>query len=88
MREPLIASIHTVKLDDTLRVQLRDLAEVVTVCDEAGNRVGHFVPVSCPLEILEGLRKCPFSEAELEERRKDKGGRTLDEILKSLGQTA
>jgi hypothetical protein len=83
-----MASIHTVKLDDTLRVQLRDLSEVVIVCDDAGNRLGHFVPATCPLEILEGLRKCPFSEAELEERSKEKGGRTLDEILKRLGQTA
>lgn len=84
----LTATVNTVTIDESLRVQLRDLGEVTIVCDAAGNRIGHFMPLTVPTEILDGLRKCPYSEAELRRRSEEGGGRPLSEILKSLERSA
>jgi hypothetical protein len=88
METPLMANLHKVVLDDDLRRRLFDLTGIVKLCDESGKVVGHVVPADLPLVILEGLRKCPYSEADLERFRQEKGGKTLEEILKGLGQTA
>jgi hypothetical protein len=84
----LTAAIHTVTIDESLRVQLRDLTEVTVVCDAAGNRIGHFMPLTVPTEILDGLRTCPYSEAELRQFAQETGGKPLSEILKSLERSA
>lgn len=84
----LMATIHRITTDESLQLQLRSLQEVTVVCDAAGNRLGHFLPVTIPVEVLSGLRQCPYSEAELDAFDKETGGRTLSEILKSLERSA
>ena len=74
--------------DETLRAQLPPLDGVIKVFDENGQLVGHFLSAKCDLEVLECVRACPYSEEELERFRQETGGRTLDEIWKSLGITA
>jgi hypothetical protein len=88
MDTPVMASLYKLVLDDELRRRLFDLTGIVKLCDESGKVVGHVLPADLPLVLLEGLRKCPYSEEELERSRQEKGGKTLDEILKGLGQTA
>ena len=85
---PLMATVHYVKIDDSLRVQLRDLREVTIVCGADGKPLGHFMPVTVPAEMLEPIRSCPYTADELEAARQESGGKPLSEILKSLGETA
>ena len=88
METPLMANLYKEMLDDNLRRRLHDMTGIVKLFDESGKVVGHVLPVDVPLILLEGLRKCPYSEADLDRFRQEKGGKTLDEILKGLGQTA
>jgi hypothetical protein len=88
METPLMANLYKIVLDDDLRTRLFDLTGIVKLCDKSGKVVGHVLPANLPIEVLDGLRKCPHSEEELERARQEKGGKTLDEILKGLGQTA
>jgi hypothetical protein len=88
MSEPIFATIRTVKLDEKNQIPLGDLHAVVVVCDAAGNRLGHFMPVSVPTLVLDGLRKCPYSEAELAARGNEPGIYTTEEVLRSLPSLA
>jgi hypothetical protein len=88
METPLMANLYALVLDDDLRRRLFDLTGIVKLVDKSGKVVGHVLPSDLPLVFLDGLRKCPHSEEELERARQEKGGKTLDEILKGLGQTA
>jgi hypothetical protein len=88
METPLMANLYALVLDDDLRRTLFDLTGIVKLVDKSGNVVGHVLPADLPLEMLEGLRKCPYSEADLERFRQEKGGKTLEQIWKDLGQTA
>jgi hypothetical protein len=58
------------------------------VCDEAGHTLGRFVPENLYKKMLYTAvtAACPYTEEELEQFRQEKGGRTLAEIWKSLGQ--
>jgi hypothetical protein len=84
MQNPFMVDLHVVVLDESLRTRLHNLNGIVKLCDESGEVVGHVVPNNVPGEILDGLRKCPDSEKELERSRQETGGRTLEEILKDL----
>jgi hypothetical protein len=88
MLTPPMANVYKVVVDESLRTRLHDLDGIVKLCDESGQVVAHVLPVQVPLILLEGLRKCPHTEEELERSRQETGGKTLDEILKGLGQTA
>jgi hypothetical protein len=88
MTQPIFATVRTVKLDKNMQFQIEDLREVVIVCDAEGNRLGHFMPLSVPTAMLDCLRACPYSEAELEEFGKQTGGRPLAEIMRSLEKSA
>jgi hypothetical protein len=88
LKPPLMATVHYVKIDDSLRIQLRDLREVTIVCGADGKPLGHFVPLAVPAEMLEPIRSSPYTADDLEAARQEAGGRPLSEILRSLGQTA
>lgn len=74
-------------VDDILRTKLHDLAEALTLCDETGRAVGHFLPESMYRELVHAALAVPFSQDEVERRRKESGGRPLSEIWKSLGRS-
>ena len=88
MDQPIGAAIRVVKLGGATQIDLGSLTEVVIVCDSAGNRIGHFLPVGVPATVLEALRKCPISETELDRRREEVGGKPFGEVLRELGATA
>ncbi len=62
---------------------LRSVSAPVEVYDETGQLVGYFHPRSQKTNAA----RSPFSREELERRRQQRTGRTLDEILPSLGQS-
>ena len=78
-----------ITLDSTLRSKLNGLNEELEICDESGATVGHYVPAKVYRSMIYQIAEaqCPHTEEELREMRNQKGGRTLAEIWKDLGQT-
>ena len=72
--------------DSGLRKQFEGLDHPVEICDENGQTVGHYLPEDKYKELLRAAIELRFSEAEIARRRQEKGGRSLKEIWKSLGQ--
>jgi hypothetical protein len=75
-------------LDQTLREKLNGLTEQLEVCNEAGQTVGRFLPEQEYRKLLYAAVEaaCPYTKEELERSRREPGGRSLAEILKSLEQ--
>lgn len=71
-----------ITLDNDLRAKLNGLNEVMPVQDESGRTIGRFVPEEEFRKMIYVAAKasCPFSEEEMERRRKEKGGSTLQEF--------
>ncbi len=72
--------MNQITVDSPLKVQLAGLAQPVEVVDEAGHRLGHFVPAQATIVSDD----CPYSAEELAQMRSEEGGRPLAEIWKSL----
>jgi hypothetical protein len=72
-------------LDDVLRAKLNGLNEQVEICDETGRTVGHFVPADFFKELLYTWANAQVTDEELEQARRQTGGRPLAEIWKRLG---
>jgi hypothetical protein len=62
--------------DIVLSARLRVATGVVEICDENGNILGYYQPTATV--------KSPYSREELERRRNEEGGFTLEEILNQL----
>jgi hypothetical protein len=72
--------------DLALRRQLNGLKSPVEVCDESGRTMGHYLPEADYKALLYSTIDLPLSQEEITRRRQERGGRTLSEIWKSLGQ--
>jgi hypothetical protein len=70
-----------VKADKLLKDRLLGLNQYVTICDEAGNVIGRFFPEAQVDSLWD--RPEPTKE-ELDEARKETGGRQLADILHDL----
>jgi hypothetical protein len=70
--------------------QLDGVAEPVEVCDATGRVIGLFLPDGIPAAIKRGVPPAdlpvPLTAEELAVRRQSRTGRTLEEILRGLGQ--
>jgi hypothetical protein len=78
--------MNRVTVDESLRGKLNGLDEPLELCDETGQTVGHFLPPELYREMLLALARAAISDEELEERRREPGGRTLAEIWERLGR--
>ena len=67
-----------VLVDASGQVRLDDVKEPVEVCTRDGRSLGVFCPNNTP------VRPSPYSIEELERRRKERTGKTLDEIREDL----
>ena len=76
-----------VTVDESLRSKLNTFTEHVELCDASGRTIGHFLPEEVYRKLLYSSVEIPLSEEEMERRRREKGGRSLAEIWKSLGRT-
>ncbi len=74
-------------LDPQLREKLNGLNAQIEICDENGATLGHFLPASVYEKLLYAAAEaaCPYTKEELQRFQQQPGGRSLDEIWKSLG---
>jgi hypothetical protein len=72
-----------VVVDAGFLAKLNDLAGPVEFCDEAGRTLGYFHSVATPCEVEE-LPASLISDEELQRRRQERGGRSLEAILADL----
>ncbi len=76
----------TVTLDDALRAKLNGLNEQVEVRDEAGRRVGFFVPEDLFMRLMYEWAKVEFGRDDEAARRAaaEPGGMTTPELIAHL----
>jgi hypothetical protein len=74
----------TVVLDDAVRAKLRG-ADEVQLCDQSGQSIGYFLSEGLFHRLLYDWANAQISDEELEQRRREPGGRTLAEIWARLG---
>jgi hypothetical protein len=75
--------MDTITLDPELQTRLNGLSKQITVVNEAGEAVGLFLPMQDYKALLRNL-PIPFSEEEIQRRRKQTGGCSLEEIWQRL----
>lgn len=76
-----------VQLDDDLRARLNGLSEQTLFCDGNGKPLGFFLPSEVYAKLSCAGLEVPFSKEEIERRRKDTGGCSLEEFWRRMGQT-
>lgn len=69
-------------VDSQTRAKLNNLEELIELCDESGRTLGYFHPTRSPNGG--SANSSPFSDEEIEQRRKQPPGRPLAEIVKEL----
>jgi hypothetical protein len=76
----------TITVDSALGAQLNQCKVPVILVDQAGRKLGQFVPE--PISWRESCKAdgCPYSLEELERMHNETGGRTLAEIWKEVGR--
>ncbi len=62
--------------DTGLSAKVRAAGDMLEVCDESGRVIGYYQPAL--------TTRSPFSREELERRRREEGGSTLEEIMGEL----
>jgi hypothetical protein len=79
-------TMSRIVLDSDLKARLNGLNTPMELVDPDGRTVGHFLPADEYKKLLYAAVEaaCPFPPEELERRRREKGGRPLADILKSL----
>jgi hypothetical protein len=76
-----------VVIDASLRSQLRDVGDVLEVCDESGHTLGYFHPVLPPAADADREVASPLSDEEIGRRQQRPGGRPLSEIMADLNRS-
>ena len=74
-------------VDAQLKSRLKGLSHLIELCDESGQTLGFFHPLSPPRNTPCDADGSPYTREELEEFRKDKSGRPLEDILHDLEQS-
>jgi hypothetical protein len=78
--------MNQVTVDEGLKDRLKGLAEQTELFDESGRKLGYFLPADVYRDLLNALVDAEFSEDELERACQQTDGRSLAEILKTLGR--
>jgi hypothetical protein len=79
--------MNEVTVDAALRARLNNLDDLLQVRDESGRILGYFHPVVEPAASGAASIRSPFSTEELERRRSQRTGRSLEEILNELNRS-
>jgi hypothetical protein len=77
--------MQQIKIESPLSNQLMSLNGQVVLCDADGYALGFFQPMGERLKVEDMQLESPLSPEEVEERRKVRTGKTLDEILRKHG---
>ena len=75
--------MNKVILDEAVRAKLRDVDEVA-LCDESGRPLGHFLSEELYRRLLYDWANAQVTDEELDRRRRQPGGRTLEQIWARL----
>jgi len=76
-----------VTLDSALLTQLGQVDTALEICDAGGRTVGYFHPAVNRPTVEGRPTRSPFSDEELQQRRQQRTGRPLAEILEQLGRS-
>jgi hypothetical protein len=71
-------------VDAALSAKLAEAPGAVELCDPSGRFLGYFQPFYQPKDPEEARALTPFTDEEIERRRKNRSGRPLREILDDL----
>lgn len=71
-------------VDAQLGAKLAEAGDLLEICDPSGKILGVFHPVPWPPGAKSLKDLSPYSDAEIEQFQKQKGGRPLSEIWKDL----
>lgn len=71
-------------LDPQLQAKLQNLTTELELCDESGKTLGFFLPAQRHRELIYAWLNAQVSDEELEEARREGGGRPLSQILADL----
>jgi hypothetical protein len=75
-----------VTVDNTTLEKLHNLGTALELCDASGKTLGFFHPVDDAGVRVSQSGRSPYSIEELQERRKQRTGDTLDKVLARLGK--
>ncbi len=66
--------------------KLSDAHELLELCDASGQTLGYYQP-AFRIGVVDGRKvRSPYTDEEIEERRRQAGGETLAEFWKALAQ--
>jgi hypothetical protein len=74
-----------ITVDPSIQQMLGGMSSQVAFCNESGAVVGRYIPEADYIKMLYASYKCDLSEEEMERRRNETGGCSLEEIWKRLG---
>jgi hypothetical protein len=79
--------MSTAVMDKERCIRLDEVNAPLEIQSAGGEVVGHYLPEAEYRRLLYAVAEanCPISEQEWEQRRQEKGGVSLEEILKKLG---
>jgi hypothetical protein len=75
-----------VVLTPALEAEFQGFQNPMEVCDAQGNPVGFFLPLGSYKTLLASL-VIPYSKEELQIRRQETGGSSLEEFWRTIGQS-
>jgi len=74
-----------VVLDEAMKARLNAAGGPLELCDPSGEILGHFVPADLYRSLIREWLHSEVTDEEIEESRKQTGGRPLSEIWDRLG---
>ncbi|MEX2172452.1 MAG: hypothetical protein WD851_24235 [Pirellulales bacterium] len=77
--------MHQITVEPTLSQELGGLVGQVLLCDANGRALGYFSPLKDKVQAADLQLEPPLSDAEIEELRKVRTGKPLEDILSRLG---
>jgi hypothetical protein len=80
-------TMNKVVLDPAMQARLNGFNEHLELCDETRQVLGHFLPREMYRHLLVSFAKSVVTDEELERRRNEPGGSSLQEIWERLGNT-
>jgi hypothetical protein len=77
--------MQQITVESSVGQKLVEAAEQAVICDEQGRVLGFFSPVAGGLDVGDLQLEPPLSISQTEALRKNRTGKTLEEILRRLG---
>ena len=77
--------MNTVTLDNDLRARLNGLDQQMMFTDDKSQPIGYFLPAQDYMNLMLRSLSIPLSAEEIERRRKETTGSSLEDIWKRLG---